>query len=204
MVNEVIPQKEHTDESAPKASSNVPEFSVGDLAYSLKKTLEDNFGRVRVRGELSRVSIAGIGAHVLLAQRRQGRHRRGMLERHYGQAVRKARRRPGSHCTGRISTYPQRSNYQLIIESMELAGEGALLKMLEERKKKLAAEGLFAPERKKELPFLPQTIGVVTSPTGAVIRDILHRLSDRFPRHVLVWACAGPRRRRRHASQHRN
>jgi len=93
-------------------------------------------------------------------------------------------------CTGRISSYPARSNYQLIIESMELAGEGALLKMLEERKKKLAAEGLFAPERKNPIPFLPETIGVITSETGAVIRDILHRLRDRFPRHVLLWPVA--------------
>src|SRR5690606_218928 len=90
-------------------------------------------------------------------------------------------------CTGRISTYPQRSNYQLIIDSMELAGEGALLKMLEERKQRLRAEGLFAAERKKPLPFMPQRIGVITSPTGAVIRDILHRVTDRFPTHVLVW-----------------
>ena len=90
-------------------------------------------------------------------------------------------------CTGRLSTYPSRSNYQLIIESMELAGQGALLKMLEDRKKKLAAEGLFDSERKKPLPFIPKTIGVVTSPTGAVIRDILHRVSDRFPRHVILW-----------------
>lgn len=90
-------------------------------------------------------------------------------------------------CTGKMTTYPGNSKYQLVIESMELAGEGALLKMLEERKKKLAGEGLFDPERKKARPFLPQRIGVVTSPTGAVIRDILHRLQDRFPRHVLVW-----------------
>src|SRR5690606_20181818 len=90
-------------------------------------------------------------------------------------------------CTGRITTYPKSSKYQLVIESMELAGEGALLKMLEERRKKLAAEGLFAEERKRAIPFLPEVIGVITSPTGAVIRDILHRLSDRFPRHVLVW-----------------
>jgi len=89
--------------------------------------------------------------------------------------------------TGRISSYPGRSSYQLIIESLELAGEGALLKLLEERRKKLAAEGLFDPARKKALPFLPEVIGVVTSPTGAVIRDILHRLHDRFPRHVLIW-----------------
>src|SRR5690606_2194683 len=93
-------------------------------------------------------------------------------------------------CTGRVTTYPGRSKYQLVIERMELAGEGALLKMIEERKKRLAAEGLFDESRKKKLPFLPEVIGVVTSPTGAVIRDILHRLGDRFPRHVLVWPVA--------------
>ncbi len=92
--------------------------------------------------------------------------------------------------TGRMTTYPGRSQYQLIIESMELAGEGALLKMLEERKRRLAAEGLFEPARKKPIPYLPDVIGVITSPTGAVIRDILHRLSDRFPRHVLLWPVA--------------
>jgi len=90
-------------------------------------------------------------------------------------------------CTGRLTTYAQRSSYQLIIDSVSLAGMGALLKMLEERKRKLAAEGLFDPARKQLLPYLPEVIGVVTSPTGAVIRDILHRLADRFPRHVLVW-----------------
>jgi exodeoxyribonuclease VII large subunit len=93
-------------------------------------------------------------------------------------------------CAGRLTTYPGRSKYQLVIESVELAGIGALLKLLEERKKKLEAEGLFAPERKKPLPYLPSVIGVVTSPTGAVIRDILHRLDDRFPRRVLVWPVA--------------
>jgi len=93
-------------------------------------------------------------------------------------------------CTGRLTTFPGRSKYQLVIEQMELAGEGALLKMLEDRKRKLAAEGLFAEERKRKLPFLPEVIGIVTSPTGAVIRDILHRLADRFPRHVLLWPVA--------------
>lgn len=92
--------------------------------------------------------------------------------------------------TGRITTFPGQSKYQIIIEGLEPAGAGALVALLEERKKKLAAEGLFTPERKKELPFLPKVIGVVTSPTGAVIRDILHRLSDRFPRQVLVWPVA--------------
>src|SRR5581483_11505766 len=93
-------------------------------------------------------------------------------------------------CTGRISTYAGSSRYQIIVEQVELAGAGALMAMLEERKKKLAAEGLFAAERKRPLPFLPDVIGVVTSPTGAVIRDIMHRLNERFPRRVLLWPVA--------------
>src|SRR5712675_1946199 len=93
-------------------------------------------------------------------------------------------------CTGRLTTFPGRSKYQLIIDTIELAGIGALLKLLEDRRRRLAAEGLFAPERKKKLPFLPEVIGIVTSPSGAVIRDVLHRLSDRFPRRVLLWPVA--------------
>src|SRR5213075_1610279 len=93
-------------------------------------------------------------------------------------------------CTGRLTTYPGRSKYQLVVDSIALAGIGALLKVLEERRQRLAAEGLFATERKKKLPFLPDVIGIVTSPTGAVIRDILHRLADRFPRRVLLWPVA--------------
>lgn len=167
--------------------SNVPEFSVGELAFSLKKTLEDNFGRVRVRGELSRISIAGSGHMysslkddnaVIDAVCWKGNLAKLSVKPEEGLEV---------ICVGKISSYPKSSKYQLIIESMEMAGEGALLKMLEERRKKLAEEGLFAEERKKPLPFLPKTIGVVTSPTGAVIRDILHRLADRMPSHVMVW-----------------
>src|SRR2546430_2483766 len=93
-------------------------------------------------------------------------------------------------CTGRLTTYPGRSKYQLVVDSIALAGIGALLRILEERRQRLAAEGLFAAERKKKLPFLPDVIGIVTSPTGAVIRDILHRLADRFPRRVLLWPVA--------------
>ncbi|MCB1651541.1 MAG: exodeoxyribonuclease VII large subunit [Alphaproteobacteria bacterium] len=175
------------DASIQSAPSNVPEFSVSDLAFSLKKTLEETFGHVRVRGELSRVSIAGSG-HMYSSLKDDG----AVIDAVCWKGVlSKLPIKPEEGLevivTGRISTYPQRSNYQLIIESMELAGEGALLKMLEERRKKLAAEGLFAAEKKKPLPFLPRTIGVVTSPTGAVIRDILHRLHDRFPVHVLLW-----------------
>lgn len=173
--------------SEAKPASNVPEFSVSELAFSLKKTLEDNFGHVRVRGELSRVSFPASGhmyssikddQAVIDAVCWKGTVSKLSVKPEEGLEV---------ICTGKISSYPKSSKYQLVIESMELAGEGALLKMLEERRKKLAAEGLFDEGRKKPLPFLPQKIGVVTSPTGAVIRDILHRLADRFPRHVQVW-----------------
>ena len=170
-----------------QVKSNVPEFSVTELAFSLKRTLEENYGRVRVRGELGRVTVPGSG------------HMYSTLkdDKAYIDAVCWKGSLPNLSvkpeegleviCTGRISSYPASSKYQMIIESMELAGEGALLKMLEERRKKLAAEGLFDPARKRKIPFLPEVIGVVTSPTGAVIRDILHRLNDRMPRHVIVW-----------------
>ena len=176
---------EKNDATPPK--SNVPEFSVGDLALSLKRTLEENYGRVRVRGELSRVSIAGSG-HLYTCLKDD----QAIIDAVCWKGVLNTlsvRPEEGLEVivTGQITSYPKSSKYQIKIESMELAGEGALLKMLEERKKKLAAEGLFADTRKKRLPFIPQTIGVVTSPTGAVIRDILHRLQDRFPRHVIVW-----------------
>ncbi len=167
--------------------SNVPEFSVSELAFSLKRTIEDNFSRVRVRGELSRVSIPKSG-HMYTSLKDD----KSVIDAVCWKGVlSKLSIKPEEGleviCIGRITTYPARSNYQLIIESMELAGEGALLKMLEDRKKRLAAEGLFEADRKKAIPFIPHKIGVVTSPTGAVIRDILHRLADRFPRDVMVW-----------------
>ncbi len=170
--------------------SNIPEFSVSELAFSLKKTLEDNYGRVRVRGELSRVKIHTSG-HMYTDLKDIDSVINAVC---WKGTVSKLSLRPTEGleviCTGRITTYPARSNYQLIIESMELAGEGALLKMLEDRRKALAAEGLFDAARKKPLPFLPEIIGVVTSATGSVIRDILHRIEDRFPRHVIVWPVA--------------
>lgn len=167
--------------------TNVPEFSVSELAFSLKKTLEENYGRVRVRGELGRVTTPGSG-HLYTNLKDNSATIDAVC---WKGTLHKLSIRPEEGleviCVGRITSYAPSSKYQLIIESMELAGEGALLKMLEERRKKLAAEGLFDPERKKDIPFLPEVIGVVTSPTGAVIRDILHRLEDRFPRHVLLW-----------------
>lgn len=176
-----------TDE---KRGSNVPEMSVSELAFSLKKTLEESYGRIRIRGELSGLKVAASGHLYGDIKDEEANINiicwRGVLSR---LAV-KPEEGLDVIITGKVSSYPKSSRYQILIDTMELAGEGALLKMLEDRKKKLAAEGLFAPERKKKIPFLPDVIGVVTSPTGAVIRDIMHRLSDRFPRHVLLYPVA--------------
>ncbi|MBP2292459.1 exodeoxyribonuclease VII large subunit [Azospirillum rugosum] len=174
----------------PRPGSNLPEYSVGDLARRLKRTIEDEFGFVRVRGEISQPKKHSSG-HCYLRLKDDTAVIEAVCWRG---TVSKLAIRPEEGLevivTGRMTTYPGRSQYQLVIESMELAGEGALLKMLEERKRRLAAEGLFDPERKKPIPFLPDVIGVITSPTGAVIRDILHRLHDRFPRRVLLWPVA--------------
>ena len=166
---------------------NIPEFSVSELSQALKRTVEDSFSFIRVRGEISGLMRAASG-HVYLSLKDEN----AVLEAVCWKGV--AAKLPFAPedgleviCEGKLSTYPQRSKYQLVISRMEPAGEGALMALLEERKKKLAAEGLFAPELKKPIPYIPSVIGVITSPTGAVIRDILHRVNDRFPRHVLVW-----------------
>ena len=166
---------------------NLPEFTVSEISQAVKRTLEGAFERVRVRGEISGFKRATSG-HLYFALKDEEAKLDAVCWR--GTAGRLAiRPEDGLEviATGRISSYPGRSSYQLVVESLEPAGEGALLKLLEERRRRLAAEGLFDPERKRKLPFLPEVIGVVTSPTGAVIRDILHRLADRFPRHVLIW-----------------
>ncbi|MFO1147664.1 MAG: exodeoxyribonuclease VII large subunit [Alsobacter sp.] len=167
--------------------SNTPEWSVSDLSGALKRTLEDAYGHVRVRGELGGVKRHSSG-HVYLDLKDDKASLAGVIWR--GSAAR-LRIQPETGmeviATGRITTFPGQSKYQLIIDTLEPAGVGALLAQLEERRRRLAAEGLFDAARKKALPFLPEVIGVVTSPTGAVIRDILHRLADRFPRRVLVW-----------------
>lgn len=167
--------------------SNLPVLSVSDLSFSLKSLIEDRFSYVRVRGELSKVTLAKSG-HLYTTLKDENAVLDAVC---WKGAVAKLNIKPEEGleviCTGRLTTYPGRSNYQIVIETMELAGQGALLKMLEDRRKRLAAEGLFNEDRKKKLPFLPRRIGIVTSPTGAVIRDILHRLNDRFPRPVLVW-----------------
>ncbi|WP_421792549.1 exodeoxyribonuclease VII large subunit [Hyphobacterium sp.] len=169
------------------SDSNTPEFSVSELANSLKRTVEDAYGHVRVRGELGRVTIARSG-HAYLDLKDEKAVIDAVM---WKGLVSRLNFRPEEGleviCEGKLTTYPGRSKYQIIIERMEPAGAGALMALLEERKKKLAAEGLFEASKKRAIPFLPQVIGVVTSPTGAVIRDILHRLEDRFPRHVLLW-----------------
>ncbi len=169
---------------------NLPEFTVSELSGAVKKTLEGAFERVRVRGEISRPTVPSSG-HCYLRLKDESAVLDAVVWR--GTLARLGvRPEEGLEviATGRLTTYAGKSTYQLIIERMEVAGEGALLKMIEERRKRLAAEGLFDPERKKPIPYLPDIIGVVTSPTGAVIRDILHRLAERFPRRVIVWPVA--------------
>jgi len=166
---------------------NAAPLSITEISNLLKRTVEDRFGFVKLRGELSGVKRAASG-HLYCCLKDEGAvidgvmwkggaQRLGFLPEDGIEVV----------ASGKLTTYPGRSKYQVVIESMEIAGEGALLALLEKTRQRLAAEGLFDPGRKRPLPFLPRAIGVVTSPTGAVIRDILHRLADRFPSRVLVW-----------------
>ncbi len=169
------------------AGDNAPPLSITELSALLKRTVEDRFGFVRVRGELSGVKRAASG-HVYLCLKDEGARLDGVMWRGTAQRLAFAPE-DGIEviATGKLTTYPGRSNYQIVIERMEIAGEGALLALLAKTRERLAAEGLFDSVRKRPLPYLPRRIGVVTSPTGAVIRDILHRLADRFPSHVVVW-----------------
>jgi len=179
------------DDGGPGGSGgNTPEFTVGELTGAIKKTIEGSFGRVRVRGELGRVMRAASGhlyydlkddRNVISCTTWKGQTKGLGIQPEEGMEV---------IVTGKLSTFGPQSRYNLNVDSMEVAGEGALMAMLEKRKKALAAEGLFAEERKRALPYLPEVIGVVTSMQGAVIRDILHRLRDRFPRKVLIWPVA--------------
>jgi exodeoxyribonuclease VII large subunit len=169
---------------------NLPEFSVSELSFALKREVEQAFPRVRVRGEISQPSFPRSG-HCYFRLKDSD----AVLD-----AVCWKSQLPRLGCkvedgmeviaTGRITTYPGSSRYQIVVERLELAGQGALLKLLEDRRRKLAAEGLFNEQRKRRLPWLPEVVGVITSPSGAVIRDILHRVAERFPRHVLVWPVA--------------
>lgn len=171
------------------APTNAAEFTVSEISAAVKNTIEDAYGHVRVRGEVGRLSRPGSGhlyfdlkddKAVISAVAWKGVVGRWRFQPEQGLEV---------IVTGRLTTFQGQSKYQIIVENVEPAGVGALMALLEERRKKLAAEGLFASERKKDLPYLPRIIGVATSPTGAVIRDILHRLEDRFPTHVIVWPC---------------
>lgn len=167
--------------------SNIPAFTVSEISGKLKRTLEDTFGHVRIRGELSGFKRAASG-HLYFGLKDEKSLMDGVMWK--GVAGRLTfRPEDGLEviATGKVTAYGARSKYQIVVDRMEPAGAGALMALLEQRRKMLAAEGLFEPMRKRPIPFLPQTIGVVTSPTGAVIRDILHRLSDRFPRRVLLW-----------------
>lgn len=182
------PYNPETDEIIEQPLPNVGEYSVTEISHALKKTLEETFGHVRVRGEISGFRGPHSSGHCYFSIKDEGAKLDAVIWRGNFSKLR-ARMQEGLEvvATGKITSYPGKSNYQIVIENIEPAGVGALMALLEERRRKLAAEGLFDADRKKPLPYLPKLIGVVTSPTGAVIRDILHRLSDRFPRHVLVW-----------------
>jgi exodeoxyribonuclease VII large subunit len=167
---------------------NIAEFTVSELSAALKRTVEDAYGYVRVRGEVSGYRGPHSSGHVYFALKDENAKIDAVIWKGvFGRMRLKPEEGLEVVVTGRLTTYPSRSSYQIIIETLEPAGLGALMALLEERRRKLAAEGLFDEARKQLLPFLPEVIGVVTSPTGAVIRDILHRLADRFPRHVIVW-----------------
>ncbi|MGI8569749.1 MAG: exodeoxyribonuclease VII large subunit [Methylocella sp.] len=169
-------------------SSNAPELSVSELSAALKRTVEDRFGFVRVRGEISNYRGLHSSGHAYFCLKDQSARIDAVIWKGVFARL-KTKPREGLEvvATGKVTTYPGKSTYQIIVEALEPAGIGALMALVEERRRKLAAEGLFDEARKRPLPFLPACIGVVTSPTGAVIRDILHRIAERFPRHVVVW-----------------
>src|SRR3984957_12075420 len=172
---------------APAVADNAPAYTVSELAFALKRTLEDTYGFVRLRGELSKVTRHASG-HIYLSLKDDRACIDGVVWKTQTRGL-ACRPEQGMEVivTGRITTYPASSKYQIVIETLEPAGVGALLAQLERLKAKLAAEGLFAPERKRPLPAMPAVVGVITSPTGAVIRDILHRIRDRWPCRVVVW-----------------
>jgi len=174
--------------TAAEALINAPEFTVSELSSALKRTVEDAYGHVRVRGEITGFRGPHSSGHCYFALKDEGAKIEAVIWKGvHGRMRFKPQEGLEVIATGKLTTYPGSSKYQIVIEAIEPAGIGALMALMEERKRKLAAEGLFDPARKQLLPWLPEVIGVVTSPTGAVIRDILHRLQDRFPRRVLVW-----------------
>ncbi|MCS6761528.1 MAG: exodeoxyribonuclease VII large subunit [Candidatus Devosia symbiotica] len=168
--------------------TNAAEFSVSEIAQAVKRTVEDEFGHVRVRGEISGFRGQHSSGHAYFILKDENAAIDAVVWKgNYAKLTFKPEEGLAVIATGRLTTFPRSSKYQIVIDNIEPAGAGALMMLLEERKRKLATEGLFARERKRPLPYLPRVIGVITSPTGAVIRDILHRLADRFPSHVMVW-----------------
>src|ERR1700735_664344 len=174
--------------TAAEALINAPEFTVSELSSALKRTVEDAYGHVRVRGEITGFRGPHSSGHCYFALKDESAKIEAVIWKGvHGRMRFKPQEGLEVIATGKLTTYPGSSKYQIVIEAIEPAGIGALMALMEERKRKLGAEGLFDEARKQLLPWLPEVIGVVTSPTGAVIRDILHRLEDRFPRRVLVW-----------------
>ena len=168
--------------------SNTPELTVSELSAALKRTVEDRFGYVRVRGEISNYRGPHSSGHAYFCLKDQGARLDAVVWKTTLQRL-KTKPEEGLEiiATGRVTTFPGKSSYQIVIDAIEPAGIGALMALLDERRRRLAAEGLFDQARKRAIPYLPDVIGVVTSPTGAVIRDIVHRIRDRFPRRVIVW-----------------
>ncbi|TJV21006.1 MAG: exodeoxyribonuclease VII large subunit [Mesorhizobium sp.] len=175
-------------EAASESRTNAAEYTVSEISGALKRTVEDVFGNVRVRGEISGYRGPHSSGHAYFALK-DDRARLDAVVWKGTMSRLKFRPEEGMEviATGKLTTYPGKSNYQIVIDNLEPAGAGALMALLEERKRRLQAEGLFDTGRKRLLPFMPRVIGVVTSPTGSVIRDIIHRIKDRFPLHILVW-----------------
>src|SRR5512143_899170 len=178
---------------AVSTTTNLVEYTVSELAFALRRTVEDAYGLVKLRGEISGFKGQHSSGHCYFTLKDDKAAIEAVIWRSTYQRL-KFKPEAGLEVIvkGRVTTYPDRSKYQIVIDELEPAGAGALMALLEQRKKMLAAEGLFHEARKKPLPFLPRIVGVVTSPTGAVIRDILHRLADRCPCHVLVWPVRVP------------
>jgi exodeoxyribonuclease VII large subunit len=177
-----------TPKPAATARTNAPEFSVSELSQAIKRTLEGAYGYVRLRGEISGYRGPHGSGHCYFSLKDDKSKLEAVIWRGVFQALRfKPEEGMEVIATGKITTYPGSSKYQIVIDALEPAGAGALMALLEERKRKLTAEGLFAAERKRRLPFLPSVVGIITSPTGAVIRDMLHGFDERFPTHVVLW-----------------
>ena len=171
-----------------KTGGNTPEFSVSELSGAIKRALEEGFGYVRIKGEISGYRGPHASGHCYFALKDDKAKIDAVIWKGvFGRLRFKPEEGMEVIAQGKITTFPGKSNYQIMIEALEPAGAGALMALLEERKRKMAAEGLFDEARKKPRPFLPRVIGIVTSPTGAVIRDMLAGFSERFPAHVILW-----------------